>query len=308
MDLEKIKKNKTIKELLEFSIINIDKPSGPTSFQVDDYTKKSFGLSKTSHFGTLDPKVTGVLPVALGRACRLSEYFMHKDKTYVGIMHLHKEIEKKELEKEMQKFIGKIKQLPPIKSRVKREEREREIKSFEILEKNEKEVLFLAEVEAGTYIRKLVHDLGLKIGGAHMTELRRIKAGIFSEEDENFVNLYNFKEAVEEFEKGNEEKLRKMLIPAEVISQILPVVKVKEESMKSLLTGKPLMKQDLENKEIPDLEIFVVFCGEKFIEVARKTEEASEYKRTGERNGRTEQVRGGASEKDIIARPEFVLN
>ena len=224
MDLEKIKNEKPIKELLEFSILNIDKPSGPTSFQVDEQIKKAFGLSKTSHFGTLDPKVTGVLPVALGRACKLSEYFMHKDKTYVGIMHLHSDISEKELKEQMKKFIGKIMQKPPIKSRVKRQEREREIKKFEILEKQEKEVLFLAEVEAGTYIRKLVSDLGLKIGGAHMTELRRIKACIFSEDDESFVNLYEFKEAVEEFKQGKEEKLRKMLIPAEIISQILPVV------------------------------------------------------------------------------------
>jgi len=284
MDLEKIKENKTIKELLEFSILNIDKSSGPTSFQVDIYIKKALGLKKSSHGGTLDPKVSGVLPILLNRACRLSEYFMHKDKTYVGIMHLHKEIEKKELEKEMQKFIGKIKQIPPIKSRVKRQEREREIKKFEVIEKNEKEVLFLAEVEAGTYIRKLVHDLGEKIGGAHMTELRRIKAGIFSEEDENFVNLYQFKEAVEEYKKGNEEMLRKMLIPAEIIVKILPVVQVKSESVKQLLNGKPLMKYDVIG-ELPNSERFVVFCGERFIEVAKKSEEGN-----------------------IIARPEFVMN
>jgi len=284
MDLCKIKESKTIKELLEFSILNIDKPSGPTSFQVDDYIKKSLDLKKSSHFGTLDPKVTGVLPVALGRACKLSEYFMHKDKTYAGIMRLHKEIEKKELEKEMQKFIGKIMQKPPIKSRVKREEREREIKKFEILEKHEKEVLFLAEVEAGTYIRKLCSDLGEKIGGAHMAELRRTKAGIFSEEDENFVNLYDFKEAVEEYKKGKEEKLREMLIPAEIIVKILPVVQVKSKSVRQLLTGKPLMKKDI-IEELPTSERFVVFCGERFIEVVRKSQEG-----------------------DIIARPEFVMN
>ena len=286
IDIQKLQQEKPIKQLLEFSIINIDKPSGPTSFQVDDFIKKQLGLKKTSHFGTLDPKVVGVLPVALNRACKLSDYFMHRDKTYVGILHLHKEIEKKELEKEMKKFIGKIKQKPPKKSRVKREEREREIKKFEILEKKEKDVLFLAEVEAGTYIRKLVSDLGLRIGGAHMTELRRIKAGIFSEENANFVNLYEFKKAVEEFKQGNEKKLREMLIPAEIICKILSVVQVKKEVVKQLLTGKPIFKNDLE--EIPELqkeEKFVIFFEDKFIEVARKSDEG-----------------------DIIARPEFVMN
>lgn len=283
MDLEKIKENKTIKELLEFSILNIDKPSGPTSFQVDEFVKKQLSLRKTSHFGTLDPKVTGVLPIALNRACKLSDYFMHRDKTYVGIMHVHSDIAKDKLEKEMKKFVGKIMQLPPIKSRVKRQEREREVKKFQLLEKEGRDVLFFAEVEAGTYIRKLCSDLGQKIGGAHMTELRRIRAGIFSEEDENFVSLYDFQEAVEDYRKGKEEKLRKILIPAEIIAEILPVVQVKKDNIKQILTGKPLMKQDLE--EMPKEEKFAVFLGERFIEVAKKVEEG-----------------------EIIARPEFVLN
>lgn len=209
---------------------------------------------------------------------------MHKDKEYVGIMHLHSDISKEKLLEEMQKFIGKIKQLPPVKSRVKREEREREIKKFELLEKNEREVLFLAEVEAGTYIRKLVHDLGEKIGGAHMTELRRIKAGIFSEDDENFTSLYDFEKAVQEFKNGNEEELRGMLIPGEIITEILPVVQAKSASVKQLLTGKPIFKKDIIGK-LPNSERFAVFLGDRFIEVARKVKE-----------------------KEIIARPEFVLN
>ena len=80
-----------------FSFINIDKPSGPTSFQVSQFIKQSLNLKKTGHLGTLDPKVTGVLPIALGRACKLNEIFMHKDKTYVGIMRIHKNIPLEEL-------------------------------------------------------------------------------------------------------------------------------------------------------------------------------------------------------------------
>ena len=82
----------------------------------------------------------------------------------------------------MQRFVGKIIQLPPVKSRVKRQERERSVYSWKILEydKEKKDVLFSCEVEAGTYIRKLISDLGLVICGSHMAELRRTKAGIFS--------------------------------------------------------------------------------------------------------------------------------
>lgn len=85
IDLEKIKQGKSVKELLNFSILNIDKPSGPTSFQVSDFVRKELGLKKTSHFGTLDPKVTGVLPIALGRACKLTGFFIGHNKEYTGI-------------------------------------------------------------------------------------------------------------------------------------------------------------------------------------------------------------------------------
>ena len=82
---------KDIKELLNFSLINIDKPAGPTSFSVSEFVRKKLGLSKTSHMGTLDPKVTGVLPITLGRACKLAGYFIRHDKTYVGVLETHRE-------------------------------------------------------------------------------------------------------------------------------------------------------------------------------------------------------------------------
>ncbi len=155
MDIEKIQQSKPIQELLEFSIINVDKPSGCTSFDVADKIRKIFGARKTGHFGTLDLKVTGVLPIALGRACKLCEYFMHHDKVYVGKMHLHSDISEEKLKQEMEKFNGKIMQKPPVKSRVKRVFRPRTINKFEITEINGKNVSFIADVEAGTYIRKL---------------------------------------------------------------------------------------------------------------------------------------------------------
>lgn len=276
------KKNKTIQELLQFSIINIDKPTGPTSFTVSQFVKKALGIKKTSHFGTLDPAVTGVLPVALNRACRLNEYLMHRDKTYVGIMRLHKDVSLDTLKTEMEKLKGKIKQLPPIRSRVKRAERIREVKEFEIIEKDGKDVLFISEVQAGTYIRKLCSDLGEKIGGAHMLELRRTKAGIFTED--NLINLYDFEKAVIDYKNGDEKALRKILIPAEeVIKKVLPVVQVDEDLVKPLLDGKPLMKKD--GIKLPDEDIFAIFSKERFIEIARKIDE-----------------------EDIIARPEFVFN
>ncbi|MEK6875592.1 MAG: RNA-guided pseudouridylation complex pseudouridine synthase subunit Cbf5 [Nanoarchaeota archaeon] len=286
---------KPVKELLEFSILNIDKPSNPTSFDVSDFVRKKLKdagieMRKTSHFGTLDPKVTGVLPIALNRACKLTGFFLGHDKEYIGIMKIHKEIPLEKIKQTIkEKFTGKIIQLPPVKSRVKREERQREIKNFEILEQDEdkKTFLFKAEVEGGTYIRKLISDLGEELNtGAHMLELRRIRAGIFSEIDNNFVNLYEFEKAVEEYKKGNEKLLRNILIPGEIISRIYPVIEVKKEIVKKLLTGKPLFKEDLVTEEETkiDSEKFCIFNDLKFIGIYKKT-----------------------NEKNIIARPEFVM-
>lgn len=271
---------KTLKELLEFGIINLDKPANYTSFQAAQIAARILGVKKFSHFGTLDPAVTGVLPVALNRACKLTTWFMKKNKTYVGIMKLHKKVSRKTLDEEMKKFVGKIKQLPPVKSRVKREEREREVYSWNILEINGKNVLFEAEVEAGTYIRKLISDSGEKIGGANMTELRRTKAGIFNEDDENFVNLYQLEEAWKEYKNGDETKLRNIIIPGEIIGTILPVIFV-EGDVKQLLTGKPIYKGEIDIDE----ELFCLFKEDRFIGVYRRV-----------------------NEKDIIARAEWVLN
>ncbi len=252
-------------------IVIVDKPSGPTSFQVTSYVKKQLGLNKCAHAGTLDPAVTGVLPILLGRASRLLGYFIHRDKEYVGIMHLHENIHKKELEKTIKsKFIGKIKQLPPRKSRVKREERERKIYSFEILEKKGRDVLFRVKCEAGTYIRKLIHDLGQELEvGAHMLELRRTKASIFTEDEA--INLYDFTKAADEARKGNTEKIKKILKPIEVIKEIMPAVEVKEKAVQKLKHGSPLFLNMLKNnkqiKSFKNQDFIAVMGKEKLIGV-----------------------------------------
>ncbi len=282
---------KSIDELLEFGILNIDKSSGPTSFNVSDFVRKKLKLRKTSHFGTLDPKVTGVLPIALNRGCKLTGFFIGHDKEYVGIMRMHEEVSIEKIEKVIkEKFLGKIRQTPPVKSRVKREERTREVYEFEILEKEGNDFLFRAKVEGGTYIRKLCDDLGNELGiGAHMLELRRVSAGIFSEKDLEFVSLYEFEKAVDDFEEGNEEPLKKMIIPAEeALQKIMKKVEVKKSEIKRLFTGKPIFISDFlkeENlKKFQHSENVCVFSGSKLIGI---------YKIVLER--------------EIFAKPEFVL-
>ena len=268
---------KPIQELLNFSLINIDKSAGPTSYSVSEFVKRQLKLKKTSHMGTLDPKVTGVLPVTLGRACKLAGYFIKHDKTYVGILHTHKMQDIAELQKLIDdNFVGKIKQTPPHRSAVKREERERTVYSWKLLESSDDECDFLFEsrVEGGTYIRKLCSDLGEMIGGAHMGELRRTEAGIFSED--SLVNLFDFKSAVDKYKNGDEGDLRKMLVPAEdAIKKVLPFVEVEKKAIKGLYIGKPLFRDsiigDIGKIDVDDR--FAVFCGKQFIGIYRRTTE-----------------------------------
>jgi len=287
INLEKIKRMKSTEELLEFGIINIDKSSGPTSFNVSEFVKRKIGARKTSHFGTLDPKVTGVLPVAINRACKLAGYFLGEDKTYIGIMQMHGEVEFKKIEKAIkEKFLGKIIQLPPVKSRVKRQERPRTIYSFDLLEKKGNNVLFKVKCEGGTYIRKLCTDLGeyLEVG-AHMLELRRIKAGIFLEEDKDYplVSLYDFEKAVEEYKEGNENLLRKMIIPGEIISELFPAIEIKEMSVKAIFHGSPIHEDEVTRKEFLNYELnqkLVVFSKNKFIGIFRVIKEGNLFARS----------------------------
>ncbi|MFH1607665.1 MAG: RNA-guided pseudouridylation complex pseudouridine synthase subunit Cbf5 [archaeon] len=270
INIKKIKKNKSIQELLEFGIINIDKPSGPTSFNVSDFVRKNLKLRKTSHFGTLDPKVTGVLPIALNRACKLTGYFLGEDKEYVGVMRIHEDVSLEKIQGIInKKFLGKIKQTPPVKSRVKRQEREREVKTFELIEQEGKDILFRVECQGGTYIRKLIDDLGINLGiGAHMLELRRVRAGIFKENDADYpsVNLYDFEKAVEEYKKGDERLLRKIIIPAEIVSEVYPAVGIKKYDLQKIFTGKPIYREDLvREKKIDKDSVVSVFCEERFV-------------------------------------------
>lgn len=256
-----MKVDKETKNLLEFGIININKPSGPTSFTISDHVKKILGLRKTSHFGTLDPKVSGVLPIALNRACKLTGFFLGHDKEYVGIMRFHEEVDIEKVKKAIkEKFTGVITQLPPVKSRVKRAERKREIKSFEILEQNKKDFVFKAVVQGGTYIRKLIHDLGESLGiGAHMLELRRTRAGIFKEEKS--ISLYELEEAI------NKNKLNEIIIPAEkAIKEVFLEVQIKKETVERILHGQPIYDKNLKKEyKLEKDKIISIFSGEQFI-------------------------------------------
>jgi len=229
---------RSLKELMTSSVININKPKGPTSHQVSAYLQKIFHINKAGHSGTLDPNVTGVLPIALGRGTKVIQTLLTAGKEYVCIMHLHKEIEENKIRECLEQFIGKIKQMPPIKSAVKRQWRFRKIYYIEVLEIDCQDVLFKVGCQAGTYIRKLCHDIGQELGiGAHMAELIRTKAGPFQFE-KNLVTLQDCQDAIWYYEQEqNDTLLKSFLQPIEAAVQHLPKVWITDQTVDAICHG-----------------------------------------------------------------------
>jgi H/ACA ribonucleoprotein complex subunit 4 len=208
--------DRSTQKLCESGIVNIDKPKGPTSHQTSDYVKKIMNVPKAGHSGTLDPQVTGVQPIALGNSARITQFLLTAPKEYICLMHIHQEVDEEKVKEVLLDFIGKIRQKPPVKSAVKRVERTREIYELEILEIEKQDVLFRVLCQAGTYIRKLCHDFGQNLEvGAHMAQLRRTKAGPFTEKN-NLVTLNDLQDAMHFYkEESNDKFLRYCVQPVE---------------------------------------------------------------------------------------------
>ena len=225
-----------VEEIINYGIINLDKPKGPTSHLVSDWVKKILKINKAGHSGTLDPGVTGVLPIALDRAVRIVQALLKAGKEYVGIMHLHKQLSEDKIIETCESFVGEINQLPPVRSAVKRRLRKRNVYYFDILEIDGKDVLFVTGVEAGTYIRKLIHDIGQKIGGAHMQELRRTKVGPFNEE--TISTLQDVADSLWFWKNENNEKyIKKVILPIEYAVKHLPKVYVLDTAVDTICHG-----------------------------------------------------------------------
>ncbi len=224
-------------DMINYGIANIDKPAGPTSHQVSAYVKDILKINKCGHSGTLDPNVTGCLPIALGEGTRIVQTLLPSGKEYVCLMHIHKEIPDYQIRKIINEFIGKITQLPPIKSAVKRQERERSIYYIQLLEINGQDVLFKVGCQAGTYIRKLCHDIGLRLGcGAHMANLRRTKAGPFKETDS--VTLVDLADAYHYYKEENDDTyLRKIIQPVEKAVEFIPKIWVFDTTVETITHG-----------------------------------------------------------------------
>lgn len=208
-------------------VLNIDKPQGITSHDVVDIVRKIFPGIKVGHTGTLDPIATGVLPICIGKATKLSDELLSENKVYKVKMLLGVETDTYDItgkivfantlnedeiyiKERIKRFIGISSQIPPIYSAIKIKGKKayeyarngenvslkpREIEIFNIddidVNLRKRQVSFVVSCTKGTYIRSLVHDIGIKLGcGATMIELKRLKTGDFDINDS--IDLYEF--------------------------------------------------------------------------------------------------------------------
>lgn len=196
-------------------ILLINKAKEMTSHDVVAILRRKLNIKRIGHTGTLDPMVTGVLPICIGNATRVSEYIMHQGKTYICKMKFGQatttydaygevtdssdkvDFTKEEILNGLKHFTGEIEQTPPIYSAIKIKgkklydyarsgqsldipKRKVNIYSLDLLDIDGPEISFRVSCSKGTYVRSLVHELGLYLGTfAYMTDLVRTKVGRF---------------------------------------------------------------------------------------------------------------------------------
>ncbi len=166
---------------------------------------------------------------------------LKEDKEYMVVMRLHGDVDDDTLQRVVNLFRGPIYQRPPLRSAVKRAIRVRRIYDIKIWERDGRNVLMQVWCEAGTYIRKLCHDIGEILGvGAHMQELRRIRSGSL-DEDEYRATLHDVVDAYHFWrEHGLEEPMRKAFIPVEYTVRHLPKVYIRDTAVDAVCHGAPL--------------------------------------------------------------------
>lgn len=263
---------------IDDKVIIINKPPGLTSHEVSTYVKKITGASRAGHAGTLDPDVSGVLPVALGRATKLLRYIAGKEKEYAGIVKFRNIMPREAVEDLFRKFTGELTQTPPKISAVRKVPRKRTIYSLKLLELDGRLALFETRVDAGTYIRTLCEDMGKACGGARMIELRRTAVGKISEKEAH--TMTELIDAVWFLDSRNEPKmLDAMLKPPEMFID-LPRVSLKASALKSILSGAQVMVPAIEKiGGVKKGEKVALYCGSSFVGVGQMAIDAQELQK-----------------------------
>ena len=256
------------------NVVNLFKPSGPTSFDMVWSVRKILGVKKAGHIGTLDPIADGVLPICLNQSTRIIQFLSSLQKTYRATLELGSEtdtqdatgrkistndpslINEAKMKQVFQTFVGEQDQIPPMYSAKKkngiplyklarnginihREPVKVVVYSIDFIKKEGNRVLFEVRCSSGTYIRTLSHDVGKKLGCyAHMVRLTRTKVGLFC-----LGRTLTLEELKTSHEEGS---LSKKLLHLEEVLNFLPTIRVKEEYLKSISHGVALSKCFLE--------------------------------------------------------------
>ena len=280
-------------------IIPLKKSENMTSFLAVKRVRGITGEKKCGHTGTLDPNATGVLPVALGGATRFIELLPTHKKAYRATFRLgiktdtldiwgavleesKKTASPSQVAELLPQFKGKIKQVPPMYSALKkdgvrlyelarqgieieREERECEIFELQIEALSENEFSLYVECSAGTYIRSLIGDIGDCLGtGATMTSLNRVYACGISEEE--CVSL----EELEQLRDNNE--LEKIIIPVDKMLSLYPSVSVSAAQGNRFKNGGELLKSRIKG-EVP-CGLVRVYCENTFLGLGEASAES----------------------------------
>ncbi len=250
-----------------------DKPAGPTSHDIVEVTRRFTSGRRVGHTGTLDPFATGLLPLCIGRATRLSRFLTGLRKAYAGSMRLGIAtdtydvdgkvlergdaggIDERTIREAAGRFVGTILQTPPPYSarkingqrmyklarrgvEVRAEPAEVTIFRFDILGVADGIVRFEAETSAGTYVRALAHDLGVALGcGAHLFELRRVASGSHRVEDAHGLTEIR--------ERGKAGTLEEIVIPLSRIDLGLRSVTATPRGATAMRTGQVLSAKEL---------------------------------------------------------------
>lgn len=224
---------------LQYGVINLDKPCNPSSHEVVSWVKSILRCERTGHSGTLDPMVSGCLPICLNKATRVAKCQQDAGKEYVGVVKFEEGVTKEQFISAMNLYVGPLLQRPPEQCAVKRNLRIRKVFEAEYLDFNEEKQLGMLRVscEAGTYIRSLCVHLGLHLGvRSEMVDLRRIRSGVVSEE--GLVTMHDVLDAKYLYDqKRDESYLRAIVKPLESLLVNYPRIIIKDSCINSICYG-----------------------------------------------------------------------
>ena len=230
-----------IESLLYYGLVLVDKPAGPTSHEVVAWVKRVLEIEKAGHSGTLDPGATGLLPVGLGEGTKALSVLLLGPKEYYALARLHSHVSDDRLKRVMHEFTGELYQRPPQRSSVRRVTRVRTVYEFDHLENYDRLVLMRILCQAGTYIRKIIYDIGEVLSpGATMVELRRTRVSNLSEQS-GMVRLHDLADAFSRYKESKDDgKLRRLIIPIEHCLEGIRGVTVRDTAVDALCHGAPL--------------------------------------------------------------------